>query len=101
MTPCARRDFQRIASMKQPTQFIHTVPDNFKGQTPTPTPTLCPKNQVALVQCWRCNHDEYRKVGIGRPEELRCTKCKGRVEVLEVKDEEFCQCPECAQKHRG
>ena len=38
----------------------------------------------ALVQCWICNLAENRSYGIGRPSEVRCSACNGRVEVLTV-----------------
>lgn len=56
--------------------------DNFSGPAFATMTTPC-----ALVQCWRCNLDEGRKVGVGRLEELRCRRCKGAVEVLQVWDD--------------
>lgn len=38
----------------------------------------------ALVQCWGCGEIQLRKVGIGRPDEIRCRVCSGSVEVLTV-----------------
>lgn len=49
-------------------------------QNPFPTP---PDTQ-ALVQCWECGLDECRSYGIGKPSEIRCRMCNGRVEVLTV-----------------
>jgi hypothetical protein len=43
-------------------------------------------NNEALVQClWpRCGHVEARRFGIGRPDEIRCSRCGSRVEILTV-----------------
>lgn len=41
----------------------------------------------ALVQCWRrrCRKVETRRVGVvGRPSELRCSRCGAEVEVLTI-----------------
>lgn len=39
---------------------------------------------LCLVQCWRCRKDETRQPGIGKPEEIRCSRCGGEVEVLTI-----------------
>lgn len=51
--------------------------------------TIKQAGKEALVQCWysRCLKVETRRVGIvGRPEEIRCSRCGGKVEVLETRD---------------
>ncbi len=46
---------------------------------------LCRSGIDLLVQCFKCDKVQLRKVGFaGRPEEIRCVDCESECELLKV-----------------